>query len=224
MPGYPHATPRGGGGDVRPLLQSIITALCAHEEHTMKLDVGDIHMDSDAGIAFGEDARADGEDIQRTQALETSTDQRNASRERAQTKPSIAPVMMTSCIAGGSILAAMAIAVAVAFDALPLAALAAWGVTPLTACGAMITLDRWRRADAAWREMRSTEQPDASEDLLAQARAERLLEELERAEAPRTVDQLGAQTGWSEEAVLIGLDRLVTADRVDEDIDMETGA
>lgn len=74
----------------------------------------------------------------------------------------------------------------------------------------------------AWRAATGIDTPDEV-DALGQQRSDRLVEHLRGRQSPASVESLINEMGWSEEAVVHGLDAGVRREIIEEDLDVETG-
>lgn len=170
----------------------------------MKLEVGDIKMDSDAGISFTQQQRTP---VTHTPSLDPPHSEAGEERSTATRRG-----LLYALVISGALMSALT--TLVALGALSPLLLLGWG---LIAALALVTL-MTGRVRAEQRERGSSENGGEVE----RERARRLLRLLD-AMAPMDVRALTEETGWSEEAVLSGLVFLLERELVEEDVDLETG-
>ena len=182
--------------------RSVITS--TREVRRMKLEVGDIKMDSDAGISFTQQQRTP---VTHTPSLDPPHSEAGEDRSTATRRG-----LLYALVISGALMSALT--TLVALGALSPLLLLGWG---LIAALALVTL-MTGRVRAAQRERVSSENGGEVE----RERARRLLRLLD-AMAPMDVRALTEETGWSEEAVLSGLVFLLERELVEEDVDLETG-
>ena len=159
----------------------------------MKLEVGEIRMDSQAGIAFGEPKRSRPEPPpQRVEALVPS--------ERVMYAAFALAIGVVACGASALVFAGV----------LPPVALVVWCMLP--ALGAAMII----------RERSLHTEPEPTPGRLARDRAARLVEELSEGHGASVVE-LERRIGWSTEAVLDGLATAIASGQIEEDVDIDRG-
>ena len=168
----------------------------------MKLEVGDIKMDSEAGIRF----------TTSQQTLPTTTKPPEQTLEASERSTLTARrALLTALVIGGALMSMLTLLVAL--GELPLLLLIGWGLIAMLAFA--VVTGRKRSEDHA-----PTSPP--LEHGVERERARRLLRLLDTS-SPMDVRALTEATGWSEEAVLTGLVFLLERELVEEDVDLETG-
>lgn len=168
----------------------------------MKLEVGDIKMDSEAGISF----------TTSQQTLPTTTKPPEQTLEASERSTLTARrALLTALVIGGALMSMLTLLVAL--GELPLLLLIGWGLIAMLAFA--VVTGRKRSEDHA-----PTSPP--REHGVERERARRLLRLLDTSSL-MDVRTLTEATGWSEEAVLTGLVFLLERELVEEDVDLETG-
>jgi hypothetical protein len=172
----------------------------------VKLKVGDIEMDSTTGVSF-DGAPASPVD-NRSDYTSSSLQQRLPDWSRL-TYAALAALCIAACV--GAVVATISLADnGSTFWLLPtIPAPGLVFVTGLFVWGALVGDQQAAQ--------------DGDLDALAMQRCERIMAHLASRESPASVEQLIGELGWSEEAVVNGLDAGVRQDRIEEDLDLQTG-
>lgn len=176
----------------------------------MKLEVGDIKMDSEAGISFGPH--------QPSTDPHTLTTSEHVARRRAEEGVSIG--LIASIVASVGILGSWVVTTMVALEMLTPYALAIWGPV-LGNCAALWWVTRHQRL-LRGAEVSGGERDESTREL-SDARSARLIELIEAYPLGLTVDELVSTTGWREAAVLEGLEAAVARGQLEEDLDIDLG-
>ena len=180
----------------------------------MKMQVGDLHMSQGEGISV------QGTPIVSRHAIAATQNRSSAAHSAPTNELRLGPLRLprwsaTTYAAIALLLAALSVALLVAGVVLevPLFALAALNMFA-GALGSALIARQVRHSPAP-----STGVPTALEI----ERRTRLLTHLKTLDAPRTVEALLSELGWTEQALLPTLADLVNAERIDEDLDLESG-
>ncbi len=185
----------------------------------MKLKLGDIEMDSESGISFGESAApvvAAQEQAQPVQPVE----------RQSESEPRADEVSLIERLPNWSRKTYLLVALVAAASAIGLGALAAglaeaYGamrVVPLIPVPGLLVA----AGVALWQAAR-TRADSPSVDALARERSDTIAGHLSGRDAPASVEELMDELGWREEAVVRGLSAGVDRSLIEEDLDLDTG-
>ncbi|MFP4600946.1 MAG: hypothetical protein ACLFVJ_22030 [Persicimonas sp.] len=195
----------------------------------MKLKLGDIEMDSESGISFGESAGP-------TIAVQENAAQEIATQEQAQpaqpaeqlagSKPESDDVSLMERLPDWSRKTYLLVALVAAASAIGLGAVAAglaeaypaMRIVPLIPVPGLLLA----AGISAWRAARPRAD-SPSMDPLARRRSDTLAGHLSGRRAPASVEELMDELGWREEAVVRGLSAGVDRSLIEEDLDLDTG-
>lgn len=179
----------------------------------MKLKLGDIEMDSDSGISFGESATPVAAAREQAQPVQRQPVSEDASLMERLPDWSPKTYVLVALVAAASAVGLGAVGVGLA-EAYP-----AMRVVPLIPVpGLMLAA-----GIALWQAVRGVRADPPSMDALASERSERLAGHLSERGAPASVEELMDELGWREEAVVRGLSAGVDRSLIEEDLDLDTG-
>lgn len=179
----------------------------------MKLKLGDIEMDSDSGISFGESAAPVAAAPEQAQPVQRQPGSEDASLMERLPDWSPKSYVLFALVAAASAVGLGVVGVGLA-EAYP-----AMRVVPLIPVpGLMLAA-----GIALWRAVRGVRADSPGVDALASERSERLTGHLSARSAPASVEELMDELGWREEAVVRGLSAGVDRSLIEEDLDLDTG-